>query len=385
MSNFSLFIFAGEPSGDKHGAEVINCLASRNANFSCVGVGGPAMRAAGLQTVLPMEEFAVMGFSDVIKALPRLYRHFHTVLNAILDLAPKVVLLIDYPGFNLRLAKALKKRGYRGKIVQYVAPMVWAWGKERIAAMERDLDQLLVIYPFELDCFAGSKLPTAYVGNPVSEAHTKYQYQSDWLEKVGLPSERAPIALFPGSRAAEIGRNLPLQLAAVKKLQQIEPNLPVAISCSSEAQRPLIEKLASQSGLKDGSWKIISSGYTYELMAACESAIAKSGTVTLELALHGCPTVVTYLLTPLNKFLARYWMKLNLSHYCIVNLLSQKTVFPELIAKEPTPEVIFENLHSLRKNREICREACHRLKSLLNEKEASVEVAQHLERLWSSC
>lgn len=380
----SLFILAGEPSGDRHGAAALKTLWTRYPNLFVSGVGGPALCTAGLDPVLPMEEFAVMGFSDVVKALPRLYRHFYTILNHILSHEFDVVLLIDYPGFNLKLAKALKKRGYQGKIIQYISPMVWAWGKERIQHMEKTLDQLLVIYPFESSYFEHSSLPVAYVGNPVSEAHSNYCYQLDWQKQVGLPTNQAPIALFPGSRAGEIKRNFPIQLEAVRRLQQLEPDLPIAISCASVEQESLIYHIALQAGLKSESWRVVPPQYTYELMASSELAIAKSGTVTLELALHGCPTVVTYVLTALNKCLARYWMKLNLQNYCIVNVLSQKEVFPELIKIPPTPKKILDYLYRLRASKDDCQMACREIKAHLSAKSASQEVAKHMERLWAN-
>ncbi len=152
------FIFAGEASGDLHGGPLVKALKQLNPASTITGVAGPAMRAQGVECLIPMEEFQVMGFSDVLAAFPKLWRQFHQVRDTILTTKPEVVILIDYPGFNLRLAKALRKKGFQGKIVQMICPTVWAWGKNRIHTMVNTLDLLLTIYPFEADCFANTSL-----------------------------------------------------------------------------------------------------------------------------------------------------------------------------------------------------------------------------------
>ena len=159
-----------------------------------------------------MEEFQVMGFSDVLKALPRLWKHFYSLRNRILAEQPDAVILIDYPGFNLRLARALRQQGYGGKIIQYICPSVWAHGKQRIETLSLHYDLLLTIYPFESTYFEQSLLPVKYVGNPLEENIRTYSYQENWKETLHLPSSEHLIALFPGSRLGEIKKHVPMQL-----------------------------------------------------------------------------------------------------------------------------------------------------------------------------
>ena len=195
-----LFIFSGEPSGDLHGSHLVHALRKQLPSILIEGVPGPKMRAQGVISILQMEDFEVMGFSDVICHLPKLARQFYQLRNHILSTRPKGVVLIDYPGFNLRMAAALRKKGYQGKIIQYVSPSVWAWGKHRIEMMANTLDILLTIYPFENQYFQGSSLNVEYVGNPLYEYIKTYHYDEQWKKKLNLAETNNLIALFPGSR-----------------------------------------------------------------------------------------------------------------------------------------------------------------------------------------
>ena len=161
-----LFIFAGESSGDLLGSRLLSALYKHNPNLNIVGVGGPKMRAAGMECIMQTEAFEVMGFIDVFLALPSLIKKFYKVAKAILCSNPKAVLFIDYPGFNLALASYLRKKGYRNQLIHYVAPSVWAWGKKRIPKMAQTLDLLLTIFPFEATYFAHTPLAVHYVGHP---------------------------------------------------------------------------------------------------------------------------------------------------------------------------------------------------------------------------
>lgn len=371
-----IFIFAGELSADAHGANLLAALEKHHPNLNITGVAGPELRARGVNAVLEMEAFSVMGFSDVLKSLPRLWRQFRCLREHILKSNPAVALFIDSPSFSLRMARALRQRGYKGKIVQYVSPTVWAWGKDRAHQMANTFDLLLTIYPFEASYYKQTTLRVNYVGNPVQEAIQKYKYDPHWGKKFGIESAENLIAVFPGSRPGEIFRNLPLQLQAIKQMQQQDPKVCIAISCAQETTTHLIQKI-----LKGTEWIqegknvfLIPKAYSYDLMRTCRSAIAKSGTVTLELALHQCPTVVTYQLTLLNRLIAKYVLKVKLPHYCIVNILSGKRVFPELIEERFSAKDIYHHLallHREGREREACIEGCLEVHKLLQEGEAS--------------
>ncbi len=358
-----LFIFAGEASGDLLGYELLTALPQ---HLNIAGVGGPKMRSANFHAILPMEDFRVMGFVDVFFALPRLLKKLVLLRQKILEMNPQVVLLIDYAEFNLRLAESLRKHGYTGKICHFVCPSVWAWGKGRIPRMAKNLDLLLTLFPFEPQFFAHTKLTTRYVGHPLAERIAKTSYDPNFQ----VPGKC--VAIFPGSRKKEILRNLPKQLKVAQKLAQENPDLFFGISVADQAFVPLVK----QSGLNA---ELIPPEKTYDLMKAAHLAIAKSGTVTLELALHHVPTVVTYAISPLDLFIARSLLKIDLPHYTLVNIIQEEEVFPELFGPHFTEENLFDKVtHFLEDDqaRKKCQEKCQELARTLGETCAKEEAAR---------
>lgn len=381
MQPLDLFIFAGEPSADVHGEKLIRALKEKRPNLTIYGVGGPLMRAAGMQTVLAMEKFQVMGFIDVLIALPRLAYLFFSLLRFLLQRSPSIVILIDYPGFNLRLAKHLRKRGFRGKICHYICPSVWAWGKHRIEQMARTLDLLLVILPFEAELFAHTGLEVAFVGHPLVQRIADHTYAP-----LPFKPERSLVALFPGSRKKELERNLSIHLLAAKQLLEKGYPLAFAISVGHPSFAPQIEKAIKRAGLKLGSECFLANhSQTYDLMHIAQLAIAKSGTVTLELALHAVPTAVTYGLARLDLWIAKYLLRLRLPYYCIVNIIASTSIFPELIGPELHANALVSAVEQFLTNssaRKRCLAGCGAVKTLLTDKDASKEAAQIILGKW---
>lgn len=366
-----LFIFAGENSADLHGEKLLQALLKKNPNLKISGVGGPRMRSQGMDCILPMEEFQVMGFIDVFIALPKLIAKFYFIAREIKKLNPKAVITIDYPGFNLRMAKHLRKKGFKGKLIHFICPSIWAWGKKRIPLMAQNLDLLLSILPFEKQIFAHTALPVVFVGNPLSERIKAYAYKP-----LILPADKKIIALFPGSRRKEIERNLKIQLDLCKEL----PDYHIALSISDEKFRPFILDTLQNQGWKESEVSLVPVDYSYELMKAAFLAIAKSGTVTLELALHRIPTVVVYGVSFLDKIIAYDILRIRLPFYCLVNIIAQKEVFPELIG----PHFTLDNLRA--KTLELLNESarakiqseCDTIIQQLSGKETSQEAASEI-------
>ncbi len=286
-----IFIFAGEKSGDLLGSHLLKALKERLPQYEIEGVGGPEMRDEGFDCILHSEEFEIMGFSDILRSLPKFRRQFRHIRNHILETKPDGVIFIDYPGFNLRMAKALRKHHFKGKLIQYISPTVWAWGKNRATQMAENLDLLMTIYPFEKACFEGTSLNVKYVGNPIKEIVGKYNYDEDWARLFGIKETENLVAIFPGSRKGEIQLNLPYQLKAAEMLKKEKPDTRFAISCAHDKIMPVMQNILNDNSLKlNRDIFLLPKGYSYELMRDSRSAIAKSGTVTLELALHQCPT-----------------------------------------------------------------------------------------------
>lgn len=369
-SNVDLFIIAAEPSADLHGANCIKALLHLRPNVQIAAVSGPRMRKLSIDSRFPMENLQVMGFLDVIAALPRLLRQFYTIRNTILQINPKAVLCIDYPGFNLKLARSLRKKGYRGKLIHYICPTVWAWKKGRIPIMANTLDCLLTIFPFEKKCFAATTLPVEYIGHPlVSQIPPPH---------ASNPQPQKILALFPGSREQEVRRNFPLQIQLAKRLLDLDPTLTIAVSIAHPALEPYLRALFPNALFVPGE-------QNYPLMQSAYAAIATSGTVTLELALHAVPTVVHFAIRKIDLFLAQHIFRIRLPFYCIVNILLSQEVFPEYFGSHCTEEKIFTSLRKLwicPLTRHRIQTDCALLRQVLGKGNANTRAAESvLERL----
>ncbi len=369
----SVFVFAGEQSGDLLGGSLLKALKNAHPSLRPYGVGGRQMRAQGLHCILPMERFQVMGFSAVIKALPRLFSDFRQLQKRILKDRPAAVILIDYPDFNMRLEKTLRKKGYQGKLIHYVCPTVWAWRPSRVHTLAKSVDLLLSIFPFEKECFLKTPLHVSYVGHPLTAVIEQHVYQASWKEQFGLPPASPVIAIFPGSRRHEIETNLPLQLKAAEHYCKVHPDAKVAISVARPELEALIHSMTSLPTV------LVPSTLRYELMKEAACAIATSGTVTLELALHATPTVVTYKLNHLNYFLGKYLFNIRLPHFCIVNIIGGKTIFPECIDRTLSAEQVFQELQTLVPS--ACKSACEEVKRCLQKGDASQKAAEAITHL----
>lgn len=380
MKTPSFYLIAGEKSGDALGEKLIDALRRTFPRAKIRGVGGPKMRAAGLECDLPMESFEVMGFIDVIFALPRLIKAFFHLRNFLLAEPPDIVLTIDYPGFNLALAKSLTKRKFKGKICHYICPSVWAYGKGRIPKMEKTLDALFVTFPFETKLFDTGKLPVHYVGHPLPK-----KIEQDTSKPFDIDPSLRVLALFPGSRLKELHRNFPLQLKVVSRLLEQYPDLFIAISVSEPKFSLLLDQL-----LKEAEFRFldrilfVDGSQNQALMKRANLAIAKSGTVNLELALHKVPTVVTYGISPIDLFIAKNILKVRLPYYSLPNIIANKQVYPELIGPHFTEEALFDQAnHFLAQPQELdgCREKCAEMGKLLERKNPEYEIARVFENI----
>jgi lipid-A-disaccharide synthase len=343
-------MIAGEPSADTLGAAILDELRTASNTLDIIGIGGPLMRSKGLFPISLMEHLQVMGFKDVLIHLPRIISILKKTAQAILDVNPKVVVTIDYPGFNLRLAKILRKKGFSGKLCHIVCPSIWAWGNDRKQILEKHYDLLISLLPFEKRLFKNSPLKVEYIGHPLIVQIKEELFLEDQT-----------IAFFPGSRKHEIERNLPYYIRLMKKLRAYDSNLAFLISCASEKYRNLIEKItASTEAL------ILSPDEMKQRKPVL--AIAKCGTVNLELALRGIPTVVTYGMSSWDIFLAKYLFRIHLPYYSLPNLILNAPLFPELIGPELTDESLFQHavsfLNSPQKQME-CRHGCHEVRNRL--------------------
>jgi lipid-A-disaccharide synthase len=359
---YDLFIFAGELSGDKHGASLIKELQQLNPSLKICVVGGPNMRTKHVDVFMHTEKFLVMGFIDVFLNLPQIIYHFFKIKKFILKNNPKAVVFIDYPGFTLAMEKALRKHHFKGKIIHYICPTVWAWKKKRVFSMSKTLDLLLCILPFEPKYFENLPIKTVYVGHPLTQDI-----------KLSIQPKENIIGLFPGSRKETIKRNLPIQIKAVEALMENHPDFQCAISIAHPKFLPIIKKM-----IKNKNFFTFPAEKNYEMMQKLKLAIATSGTITLELALHMVPTIITYAIKPLDLFIVRNILKISLPHYCLVNIIANEEVFKENFGPNLTLDNLSVQLNKLldKENYAKCLQDCQRVKDILGNKNASKEAAK---------
>ncbi|WP_348663050.1 lipid-A-disaccharide synthase [Chlamydia vaughanii] len=325
--NRSCFVSAGEVSGDILGSSLIRNIKSLYPDMSCFGVGGPQMRKEGLKPLINMEEFQVSGFLEVFSSIFGLFRKYRKLCKAILKENPETVFCVDFPDFHVFLIKKLRKRGYKGKIVHYVCPSIWAWRQNRKKTLEKHLDVLLLILPFEKDIFTDSPLKTMYLGHPLVETIEKFNLNSSWKQELEI-ADKPIVAAFPGSRPNDIVRNLTVQIRAFLSSSFADTHQLLVSSCNAKYDNTILELLRKE-GCKNS--KIVPSALRYELMRESDCALAKCGTIVLEAALNQTPTIVTCLLGSFDSFLAKYIFKIFIPAYSLPNIIMNSIIFPEFI------------------------------------------------------
>lgn len=327
----SLMIIAGEVSGDMHAAKLVHAIRKRLPDASFFGTGGSAMREEGVEILQDIKEMAVMGFSEVA----RRYLFFRALFNRLLKVAeerrPQAVILVDYPGLNLRIAKKL--HAMKIKTIYYICPQVWAWNKARIPEMAASLDRLITIFPFEGKHFEGTGLRTDFVGHPLVEETRKALDASPTT----LPWESEErIALLPGSRKHEIDRILPVLLDTAKEIRKTKPNVSFIIAASSGSTGDYIRSRFAGGELPEAVG--IVAGKTREVLRQAKAAIVASGTATVETALMGCPMVIVYKVSLLTYWICKALIKID--SIGMVNIIAGKTVCPEFVQHDAKPAKI---------------------------------------------
>ncbi|EPP37875.1 lipid-A-disaccharide synthase [Chlamydia avium] len=325
--SYSCFLSAGEASGDTLGSHILHHMKAIDPHRRYFGVGGPLMRKEGLEVLITMEKFQVSGFLEIFISIFGLFAKYRKLHKAILKENPETVLFIDFPDFHLFLIKKLRKSGYQGKIIHYVCPSIWAWRQNRKKILEKNLDILLLILPFEQDIFQNSPLKTVYLGHPLVETAKKFQHSDIWKEKLAI-SNQPIVAAFPGSRPGDITRNLTVQIRAFLA-SSLASTHQLLVSSSHAKYDHILSDLLTKEGCENS--RIIPFTLRYQLMHSCDFALAKCGTIVLETALHQTPTIVTCLLGSFDNFLAKYIFKILLPAYSLPNIITNSIIFPEFI------------------------------------------------------
>jgi lipid-A-disaccharide synthase len=332
-------IVAGEASGDMYGAQIAQELRALSPALRFFGMGGDCMRKAGVETLVDANVMAVMGLVEVLGHLPVIARGFTTLKKRLRTDPPKLLILIDYPDFNLRLAKVAKAAGV--KVLYFISPQVWAWRSGRVKGIGRVVDMMAVLFPFEVPFYQKAGIPVSFVGHPLLDMVRASMGRDEALASFGLDPAARTVGLFPGSRKSVIRKLLPVILESAAELKRRMPELqfllPLASSLREEDLAPYLEKSALP--------VTVISGRNYDLMAACDAAISVSGTVIMELALIGVPSVLIYKLAPLSYEVGKRVIKVP--HIGICNIVAEKRVVKELIQHEAEPLQIVAEIDAI--------------------------------------
>ena len=333
----TIYFVAGEASADNHAAALMCSLRERDADLHFIGRGGPQMRKiAGGQFKNWIDDAAVLGLWEVIRKYGYFREQFHETLNEIHESKPDAIVLIDYPGFNLRLARALRKQSPRQKIIYYISPQVWAWNRGRIKKMGRLLDLMLCIFPFEADLYNKSGLRAVFVGHPMIERLR--------ARKIGTERDRNLIGLFPGSRMREVRKIFPVMLESVPELQKQNRNMRFEIAAASEELAREIREMLDQRG-QDQQGIQIKVGETAALMQRAFAGIVASGSATLEAAYFRLPFVLIYKVTWPTYLAAR--LVVSVKYLGMPNVLADREVVPEFIQHRARPDAIVKAVRQL--------------------------------------
>jgi lipid-A-disaccharide synthase len=338
-----IFLIAGEPSGDALGARLMAALRERTSGVvRFAGVGGEAMEAAGLRSLVPIQDLAVMGVLEVLPRARRIFRRVNETVAEVRAAKPDAVVTIDSSGFTWRVAQRLRRRGERVLLIHYVAPMVWAWRAGRARRMARWYDHLMALLPFEPPYFQAVGLACTYVGHPVVESGADRGDGPAFRRRYGIDPDATLITVLPGSRRGEVLRLLPVFRAAIERLRRRYPALHVVIPTVSTVHEE-VAAAAKDWGVR--AVAVRSAEQKYDAFAASNAAIAASGTVTLEVALANLPMVVAYRVNPVTHAIVRRLVKVRFAN--LLNIVLDRPAIPELLQHDCTPEQLARELTQL--------------------------------------
>ena len=329
-------IVAGEASGDKHGAKLAGALRAIRPDLPFVffGAGGEEMRQAGIETYVDAREVAIMGALEVARALPKFLRVFRSLRDAANERRPSLVILIDWPEFNLRLAKRLKRDGHR--VVYYISPQIWAWRSYRINAIKRDVEKMLVILPFEKEYYERNGVEVDYVGHPLLDSVRVTATRDEFCSRHGLAHSKPIIALLPGSRHSEMKYILEPMIEAAKLLNKSNPDYQFVLPLAGTFTREEIESQIDSINLR------VIERDTYNAIASSDLAVVASGTATLETAIIGAPLIIVYRASQLNWRI--FHPLINTTFVGMPNLIAGKEIAPELLQDDLNAENLAKSI-----------------------------------------
>ncbi len=371
MTSKKILLVAGEVSGDLHGSHLLEAIQRIEPDVQCRGIGGESLEKKGMKLLVPAHSLSVVGITEVLTKLPSILKALQRLKKSLDEERPDLVILIDFPEFNLRLAKIAHRRGI--PIVYYISPQVWAWRPQRTKVIARLVKKMIVLFPFEVPLYEAAGVDVEWVGHPLLDIVKPRLSKEGALQQFGLDPKRRTIGLLPGSRMHEVERLLPPLLASAHLLQQEVPDLQFVLPLA-----PGIPKTMVSSSMKNISIPLkVVEGSTYDVMNLSELLITASGTATLEGAILGKPMIIIYRVS-----LPSYWIGralIRVDHIGLVNLVAEKEIAPELIQKEVHPRRIADEAFRLLKDPLLSRnmvESMGEVRKKLGESGAAQRAAQ---------
>lgn len=334
----SVMVIAGEASGDLHGAKLVKSMLQRNNSLFFYGIGGQALKDAGVKILIDASELAVVGITEVLSKISGILKGLSVAKKTLKTLHPDLLILIDFPDFNLNVAATAKK--LKIPVLYYICPQVWAWRSGRVKKIAKLVNHIAVILPFEADIFRNHQVPVTFVGHPLLD--NSHYLQGTTLNK---QAEHNPVVgLLPGSREKEIARHLPVMLDAARILSARISNLKFIVSLAPGVVTEYVEEIiAKQKAITNFE---LAAGNVTKVFEKCSLVVAASGTVTLESAISGIPMVIIYKVSPVSYWLGR--ALISVEHIGLVNLIAGKKLVPELLQREASPgriaDTVFEML-----------------------------------------
>jgi lipid-A-disaccharide synthase len=361
------FLIAGERSGDLHGSYLINAIKEKDGNAFIIGYGGDQMESAGMKLLSHYNEGAFMGFIEVLINLRSIFSRIEKCKYEIQEVNPDVVILIDYPGFNLRIAKYAHRLGI--KTSYYISPKIWAWKKSRIKVIRKYVDQMLVIFPFEVSFYKSLSYDVCYVGNPLVEQISNHKASS--FKKINHHFEKR-IAFLPGSREQEVRVSIPMILRLAKE----HPDWMILVAAVDNLDAQLYRPVSTSENVK------LVYNQTYDVLSESDAAVVTSGTATLESALIGTPQVICYRANPISYAIGKRVVKIK--YISLVNLIADQPIVKELIQDEYNIENLLKELERLLSNKAYLKKMIQGyglVSNILGDQNASKNAAEEIYKL----
>jgi len=327
-----ILIIAGEASGDLHGANLVKALREQDPSVDVYGVGSRNMREAGVHMLADASTISVVGATEVLTHIGAIYGVYAKLKRFLREERPDLLILIDFPDFNILTGKAARKLGI--PVLYYISPQVWAWRKGRVKTIARLVKAILVVFPFEVDLYRPTGVDVRFVGHPLADVVMSNYTRAEARSKFGLALDRRTVALLPGSRKSEIENLLPDMLGAARIIRDRIPDAQYILPVAPTLERGLVSRFIEDSGVP----VTVIDGSVYDALRASNAAMVTSGTATLETGLMAIPMVIVYRMSRLSYLLGKLFI--SVKHIGLVNIVAGRTVAPELIQDDVTPEKI---------------------------------------------